>query len=416
MGTPCYQVVRCSNGRYEIKAGSIHGVTKDSLFDLFEKAVSKSQVNKPIGRLRVAKVYSFTSDAVLESGDGEAAIMVINPGFALQVRSGPECKLKVHFSEALLDKVQLVDVLKGALEYEVDHVAMEHADFGVDLKEGKAVFIAALDIVMEHGYQGMLPDTVEAEAGPISRVLMAACRWKHHLDTKPSRSLWRNQVHIDFFRLEQGDDDNFPLERNNSSRLNDGNNKVVITVTPDSDEFYGLEIRNDTRGRRDLFLLLVLFQISDLSIGEHVFVVSGADVEQSFVSFFLEILHQSSIGTQADGSADPSIPPNASLPIGWGTGGSPPFTYILPHNVKVDVAILKMYLTTRPLAESFRWLEQASPFKQPPPPIKSAEEVTARYQVMGDELRRRLRAHDEQWDTILFHVVQRSPEWSEPES
>ena len=263
MGTPCFQVVRCSNGRYEIKAGSIHGVTKDSLFDLFEKAVPKSQVNKPIGRLRVGKVYSFTSDAVLKSGGGEAAIM--NSGFALQVRSGPECKLKVHFSKALLDKV--LDVLKHALKY-VDRVEKKDADFVVDLKDGKAVFIATLDIVMEHGYQAMVLDTVEAKAEPISRVLLAACRWKHHLDTKPSRSLWKNQVGIDFFRLQRReDDDNFPLERNDSPSLNNGN-KVVITVTPDSDELYGLEIKNGTIERKNLYLLLVLFQISDLSISE----------------------------------------------------------------------------------------------------------------------------------------------------
>ena len=189
---------------------------------------------------------------------------MVNPAFALQVRGGTA--LHVYFSSHLLKTVRL-DELLNLLNDDIIHVKRkEEADFIVRLssKGRKVAFTTTLPIVRRHGYQGQLPGEVEAKAEPISRVLLAACRWKHHLYSSPSRSLWRDQVHVEFFRLhEVEDNDGFSLERNNSPKMNVGN-KVVIEVAPN--DLYGLEIKNRTR--KKLYLSLLVFQIDDLSIGE----------------------------------------------------------------------------------------------------------------------------------------------------
>ena len=269
MGLHLFRVVRDSNKRYKIEAGRIHGVTKGSLFDVFRMALPKSPFNKPTGTLRVKKVYHFSSDAVLVR-NGRAVDPAVNQAFALQVRRGPGTALQVHFSSALLEKVRLCDVLDDVLDNIVP-VGKENADFIVDLKGTKAVFTTTSDIVLKHGYQGELPYDVEAKPEPILRVLLAACRWKHYLHCSPSRAYWRDQVDVEFFLLEEmeDEDEGFALKRNNAPKLNDGN-EVVIEVTPGvmtPDKLYGLEIKNRTTQKKCLHLSLLVFQ-TDLSIGK----------------------------------------------------------------------------------------------------------------------------------------------------
>lgn len=59
---------------------------------------------------------------------------------------------------------------------------------------------------------------------------------------------------------------------------------------------------------------------------------------------------------------DPPLAANGSLSVGYGSGGSAPFTYLLRQGQDVDVGFLKLFLTTEYV--DFSNMPQASPFSQ----------------------------------------------------
>jgi len=84
---------------------------------------------------------------------------------------------------------------------------------------------------------------------------------------------------------------------------------------------------------------------------------------------------------------DPPLKPKASLSIGYGSGGSPPFTYFIDEGQSVDVGFLKLFLTTEYV--DFSDVPQLSPFER------------------GRKIVLRQRKIQPLWDTILVPVVQR---------
>jgi hypothetical protein len=84
---------------------------------------------------------------------------------------------------------------------------------------------------------------------------------------------------------------------------------------------------------------------------------------------------------------DPPLKPNGSLSIGYGSGGSPPFTYYIEEGQSVDVGFLKLFLTTEYV--DFSDVPQLSPFER------------------GRGITQRPRNSQPLWDTILLPVVQR---------
>ena len=78
----------------------------------------------------------------------------------------------------------------------------------------------------------------------------------------------------------------------------------------------------------------------------------------------------------------------ASLAIGYGSGGSVPYTYYLRDGQDVDVGFLKLFLATQPLNLSD--VRQASPFD---PVHRGVDLVPAKTRLA--------------WDALCVTVVQR---------
>jgi len=77
-----------------------------------------------------------------------------------------------------------------------------------------------------------------------------------------------------------------------------------------------------------------------------------------------------------------------SLCIGYGSGGSAPFSYFLREGQDIDVGFLKLFLTTKPV--DYSTISQTTPF-----------DIEDRGGVLRKPKARLI------WDTILVAIVQR---------
>lgn len=84
---------------------------------------------------------------------------------------------------------------------------------------------------------------------------------------------------------------------------------------------------------------------------------------------------------------DPPLSPGGSLSIGYGSGGSAPFTYYIEEGQTVDVGFLKLFVTSEYV--DFSNIPQVSPFE--------------RGRKSGRPQKKSLAL----WDTILVPLVQR---------
>jgi hypothetical protein len=85
---------------------------------------------------------------------------------------------------------------------------------------------------------------------------------------------------------------------------------------------------------------------------------------------------------------DPSLRPNGSITIGYGSGGGAPFDYSLREDQDVDVGFLKLFISMEQVDLS--GIPQLTPF----------EEVN---RVMGKAKAKPTGA----WSTVLITIVQR---------
>ena len=246
-----------------IHAGSIHGVDKNSLFDLYKTAAVYTHTNEPVCRLRVESVSSLRSTGVIEGSQVE----MIKAGFVCQVRSGKP--LKVHFTTAFLGVVSERSVVHHAdIDGRVEVVTDERsADIIVDMEDEKVLFTTSLKHVTLAGHEFMLSEPARPDPECVSRVLAAASRWKQHLEIS-SPAPWINNVKIEFFPLEAVEDEmGFgALRRMGTAQLNNESNLVSLVVPPDNADFYGMVIRNGTA--LDLHVTIVAFSIDNLVIGK----------------------------------------------------------------------------------------------------------------------------------------------------
>ena len=85
--------------------------------------------------------------------------------------------------------------------------------------------------------------------------------------------------------------------------------------------------------------------------------------------------------------AEPSLPANGMLPIGYGDGGGRPYNYYLRKNQDLDVGFLRLFLSVQPI--HFAGIAQQSPFE--PRNRQTNLEV------------------EPLWDAVTITVVQRKP-------
>ncbi|KAF8580652.1 hypothetical protein K439DRAFT_1636896 [Ramaria rubella] len=316
MGFDFFPVVPYGTG-YRVSAGKVHGVDNGSLFDVYSKPAIESDVNKRLCSLRVEGVDVLHAIAISESETSTLS----GPAFAHHI---PGKTLNVYFSDMLLDRVFLLDILHNAKN--IVSAEKRDADFIVDLDTAKdeAVIFLNIESLTKHGYK-RLPRGVPARALAIANVLLFASRWKLQLDNC-SPDQWGSNVHLEFIRLETSnevDDGGFyMIKRKDEENLNHGN---VVNIVVNSEDFYGIRLRNETK--LDLYPYLFSFDASDLSITCH---------------------YQSGTGAGLTAVSDAPLPKSnglsaQSLTIGYGAGGGIPISYKLEEGVTLDITILKLY-------------------------------------------------------------------------
>ena len=89
--------------------------------------------------------------------------------------------------------------------------------------------------------------------------------------------------------------------------------------------------------------------------------------------------------------AEPSLPANGSLTMGYGDGGGRPFTYFLHPYQSMDVGFIKIFVSTKFVDLSA--VEQRSPFE--------SEGSRASHQQLPSR-----KLQEDGWDTILIAVNQ----------
>jgi hypothetical protein len=74
----------------------------------------------------------------------------------------------------------------------------------------------------------------------------------------------------------------------------------------------------------------------------------------------LEPLHLAPLGPAGNQRVDPLLLPRSTFPVGYGDGGTQPWSFWLPKTVNTDVTYFKLFVTTKPA--DFSFLCQESPF------------------------------------------------------
>ncbi|KIM20623.1 hypothetical protein M408DRAFT_33545, partial [Serendipita vermifera MAFF 305830] len=362
--------VRVEDGEYILEAGSVHGITKGSMFDIYPNR--DSVVNKtPLTRLTASEAPNPFSTVL--SGDGSNIGI---EAFALQTGAGAEEDLFIHVAlDSRLESVfralaaEIKENKTGQRQIRIveeDQIATTHLD--VASENGKIVFNILDSHVTVHGLKRM-PFQLDCRADDIRLVIRAAAHYYWHLHRTGETKSLRNVVKIEFMRLkdndEEGDDEGQDDEERDYGCSPDGPDLIqegVVDIVVDDDAIYGMKLTN-TFGE-PLYASVFYFDNSDLSI----------------MSYFQP--------PTAKGRVDPPLLPYQSLTLGYGAGGGLPFTYSLRDGQDIDVGFIKVFLSTEQVDLSV--VPQKSPFSKDYP--------------RGVDISEKPRGL---WETILITVVQR---------
>ncbi|KAI0032857.1 caspase domain-containing protein [Vararia minispora EC-137] len=363
--------VRQRGGGYILEAGSAHGITHDSLFDIYPTREFRLD-DEPLGRLKSMTVDPFRTELAFIS---EGAIHFALPeyeGFALLTQAGQEEALRLHVP--LKDGVQAVF---EALAHELTNrqpgqrpillVDKDKAELSVDLgSNGEILFDLTDGLITGYGLT-RLYYSVPPDASMLYPVLQASAHFFWHLRRSPDKNLLRSKVDILFQRLEATghltDELDDIYEPKGPNLIRDG----VVDLEADEQTKYGVTIINKIGV--PMFVSLFFFDCSDLSI----------------TAYHL----QPSSGP----GSEPTLPANRDLPIGYGDGGGVPHQYFLRQGQDVDVGFLKLFLSTRPV--DLDNVPQKTPFED--------------MDKSRNQTRQKKRETVPTWDALTIAMVQRKP-------
>ncbi|KIM28590.1 hypothetical protein M408DRAFT_137083 [Serendipita vermifera MAFF 305830] len=362
--------VRVDDGEYILEAGSVHGVTKGSTFDIYPNR--DSVVNKtPLTRLTASEAPNPFSTVL--SGDGSKIGI---EAFALQTGAGAEEDLFIHVAlDSKLESVfralaaEIKENKTGQRQIRIveeDQIATAHLD--VASENGKIIFNILDSHVTIHGLDRM-PFQLDCTVDDIRLVIRAAAHYYWHLHRTRETKFLRNVVKIEFMRLKDNDEEVDDEAQDDEGRdygcSPDGPELIqegVVDIVVDDDAIYGMKLKN-TFGE-PLYASVFYFDNSDLSI----------------MSYFQP--------PTAKGTVDPPLLPYQSLTLGYGAGGGLPFTYSLRDGQDIDVGFIKIFLSTEQVDLSV--VPQKSPFSKDYP--------------RGVDISEKPRGL---WETILITIVQR---------
>ncbi|TFY62831.1 hypothetical protein EVG20_g6557 [Dentipellis fragilis] len=357
--------VRLHDNQYVMAAGEAHGITDGAEFAIYKDRDFTSSTT-PLGTLVARETAAFSSILDMPAGSVRIALADDDTVFALQTRAGVAEDLRVHVAmddrltavfERIAEDMQRTD----AGQRKVLLVEKDRAEVDIDLEGDRVVFNILDSLATQYGLHRM-PYTVRPDADAVYPVITAAAHYYWHLRRTSEKKILQNKVKLEFMKVElsedEYDDDLNPVVKPAGPDMNKAN---VVEIFVGDDAMYGMRIVNTTG--RDLYPSLFFFDNSDFSITPYYLPATAGQI------------------------VDAPLRAKQSLTVGFGAGGSVPYSYFLRDGQDVDVGFLKLFLSTEQV--DLAHLVQRSPFEEG----RGAQEAPKRSTPI--------------WDTILVSVVQR---------
>ncbi|VDB88738.1 unnamed protein product [Peniophora sp. CBMAI 1063] len=373
------------DGSYVLEAGSAHGITAGAVFSVYSTRNFLSS-DDPLGTLVASAPAAFTTTMSLVSTQSAPFDIPDRAGYALQVSASQDEALRLHvpLQQGLLAVFEAIAAELNAPtpgKRAILLVEQDRADLSVTLADdGQSIeYLLPSTMITRYGLT-RLYHTSPPQPPAIRRVLQAAAHFFWHLRRSPEQGLLRHKVDIELQVLESTGELNFDVDHFDDMEVYQpvGDNliqegvvdvEVVGEIGPnkvaknfESATVYGLTLRSKTPDI-PLYVGLFYFDCSELSISEY-------------------------YASPATGPrAEPSLPANGILPIGYGDGGGRPYNYYLRQGQDLDVGFLRLFLSVEPI--HFSGIAQQSPF----------ELNSRQFRAEAEPL----------WDAVTIAVVQRKP-------
>ncbi|KAG9310082.1 hypothetical protein JVU11DRAFT_9691 [Chiua virens] len=369
--------VRMDNGgKYVFGAGLAHGVSHGVEFTLYNEQKRMLSV-ATVDETAVIEDFQTTLSTPLDFTDVSFAKLTRVGNLLLYLNKSGD-------SQVLEESFWKIDVSasKFRLVKEVKQAKLE-----VGMENSELVILKVLDPQLKRF--GMKTVFFRTTLDCLPHALNAAAHYywyldlikeNDHIDTKDG-------VVVEFYLLQESDReyDEFglpllvPVEPGLCRKDPDAEISTVIDFVVDPSALYGVKVTNHTK--RDLYLNAFLFNNSSLSI----------------VPCY----------TQPGHTKTPEAPlkKNGAITIGYGPGGTSPFTYSLEEGRDIDVGYLKFFFATR--AVDLSDVAQSPPFSM---------YVHEPVQIDDDARKARLKASSstqssspsDTWFTLVIPVVQKS--------
>ncbi|KAF8725249.1 Caspase domain, partial [Rhizoctonia solani] len=358
----CYIPIKPDADGLYLQAGLVHGITPGATYDIHASDVPDPS-DPPLATLEVHSVEPFVSH--LKGTDVPNLPAVC---YSRQADYGPSRTLDIHITQEFADEAVPSDVwarlFRGSLhELVVRPVEPELASVIVSVNSKKeTTFTLKNPVLVEHRIETLpSPDypTIPPEAERVIPVLTSLSQWDWHLRHTPDVRPFHKMIDIEFYQLQMTGE---YTDEGNPVLVPEGNNlnaDGVADIIANLENYYGFKVVN--RSRENLYVSMVDFS----GQWEH---------------------------PVAD-TPNPTIPANASLTIGYGSGEQMPLMFALNDDQDIDVNFFKFFVSSHPINSGL--LEQGSPFgdERCDPPESKMKELFEK---------------DALWDALTISVVQRA--------
>ncbi|CAE6500622.1 unnamed protein product [Rhizoctonia solani] len=323
---------------FYLQAGLAQGITPGSKFAIHESDIM-GPTNPTLGTLEVDKVDPFV--ARLKDANTLKLPAVC---YGRQVGYGPEQALDIYVTQEFVDAAEPDEVWARAFSGGEEQLVMrpveqDLAAVVLSVNANKETnFILNHPASVQYGIQ-TLPAPCYSPISPsapyVIPVLTALSQWNWHLRRVPDSRPFQKTIDLEFYKLrltgEYTDEGSQILEPEGENLSVDG----VVDFVASNDDYYGLRVVN--RSNADLYANLFAFSATSLAIAQKTIPILGSS------------------------SSDPTLPKNAPLTIGYGSGGQVPFMFAVNEGMNFDITMLKLFVSNTPT--DFSSLEQESPFE-----------------------------------------------------
>ncbi|CAE6445136.1 unnamed protein product [Rhizoctonia solani] len=333
-----YIVIKPKGNDFYLQAGLAQGITPGSKYAIHASDVP-SPSNPTLGILEVDVAEPFVSRLKDANTLGLPAVC-----YGRQVGYGPNQGLDIYVTQEFVDAAEPSDAWASAFAGGVDELVLRPVEpdlasviLSVNSKK-EATFTLTNQASVQYGVETLPAPSyapIPPEAARVMPVLTALSQWSWHLRRLPETRPFQKTIDFEFYKLQftgEYTDEGSPILEPEGDNLNvDG----VVDFVASTEDYYGIKVVN--RSTQDLYAYLFDFSGTGLSIKQKTIPILGSS------------------------SSDPTLPRNAPLTIGYGSGGQVPFIFSVSEGQNIDLSLFKLFVSTHPT--DFQSLEQESPFE-----------------------------------------------------